>query len=127
MVPGDRAHPGNWHRNMASLAKIHLGTAGSPDLSLAEEKQLALLARLATLDSVLVAFSGGADSAYLGWAAHRAIGERALSVTALSASFSAHDRRQTENFVRHTGIRHEFICTAELENPLYVANNSDRC
>ena len=112
---------------MASLAKINLSTAGSPDLSLAAEKQQSLLAQLGTLDSLLVALSGGADSAYLSWAAHRALGERALSVTALSASFSAHDRQLTESFVRHTGIRHEFVHTGELENPLYVANNSDRC
>ncbi|MBI1741204.1 MAG: ATP-dependent sacrificial sulfur transferase LarE, partial [Candidatus Koribacter versatilis] len=112
---------------MASLAKIHLGAASSPDLSRAAEKQQALFARLATLDSLLVALSGGADSAYLAWAAHRALGERVLSVTALSASFSLHDRQQAESFVRQTGIRHEFIHTAELENPSYVANNADRC
>jgi uncharacterized protein len=112
---------------MASLAKIHHGTAGSPDPAKAAEKQQVLLARLATLDSLLVALSGGADSAYLAWAAHRAIGERAMSVTALSASFSAYDRQQTESFVRHTGVRHEFIQTAELDNPLYAANNADRC
>jgi len=127
MVPGDRADPRIWHRNMTSLAKISLSTARSLDLSLAAEKQEYLLARLATLDSLLVALSGGADSAYLAWATHLSLGERALSVTALSASFSAHDRQQTENFVFHTGIRHEFVHTGELENPLYVANNSDRC
>jgi uncharacterized protein len=112
---------------MASLAKINFSSAGSTDQSLAAEKQRSLLVRLGTLDSLLVALSGGADSAYLAWAAHHALGERALSVTALSASFSAHDRQQTGNFVRHTGIRHEFVHTGELENPLYVANNSDRC
>jgi uncharacterized protein len=112
---------------MVSLAKLNLDTACATDLSRAAEKQQALLTRLATLDSLLVALSGGADSAYLAWAAHRAIGGRSLSVTALSASFSAHDRRQAELFVRHAGIRHEFIHTAELENPRYAANNSDRC
>jgi len=112
---------------MASLSKINLSTTCSPDLSLAAEKQKSLLARLTRLDSLLVALSGGADSAYLAWAAHRALGERALSVTALSASFSAYDRQQAENFVRHIGIRHEFVHTGELENPLYVANNTDRC
>jgi len=76
---------------------------------------------------LLVAFSGGADSAYLAWAAHRVLGERVLAVTALSPSFSAHDRRQVESFVRETGLRHECIETREFDNPLYVANNPDRC
>ncbi|MGH9734071.1 MAG: ATP-dependent sacrificial sulfur transferase LarE [Candidatus Acidiferrales bacterium] len=95
--------------------------------SAAIEKQVKLFGSLQRLDSLLVAFSGGADSAYLAWAAHRAIGEQALAITALSASFSHHDREQAEQFVRATGIRHEFIETSEFENPLYVANNADRC
>jgi len=95
--------------------------------SAALEKETRLIASLGQLDSVLVAFSGGADSAYLAWAAHSAIGDRALAITALSASFSSHDRGQAEQFVRATGIRHEFICTSEFDNPLYVANNADRC
>ncbi|MGA8223239.1 MAG: ATP-dependent sacrificial sulfur transferase LarE [Candidatus Acidiferrales bacterium] len=79
------------------------------------------------LGSVLVAFSGGADSAYLAWAAHSTLGERALAVTARSASFSRHDRDQVEAFVRATRLRHEYIETREFENPLYIANNADRC
>ena len=56
-----------------------------------------------------------------------ALGEQALAVTALSASFSAHDRRQAEMFAREAGLRHEFIETNEFGNPLYVANQADRC
>ncbi|HEY4777280.1 MAG TPA: ATP-dependent sacrificial sulfur transferase LarE [Candidatus Acidoferrales bacterium] len=97
-----------------------------PDLA-ATRKEEQLFGSLRTLDSLLIAFSGGADSAYLAWAAHSAIGDRALSVTALSASFSRHDREQAEKFVRETGIRHEFIETHEFENARYVANNADRC
>jgi uncharacterized protein len=93
----------------------------------ATRKEEQLFGSLRTLDSLLIAFSGGADSAYLAWAAHSAIGDRALSVTALSASFSRHDREQAEKFVRETGIRHEFIETHEFENARYVANNADRC
>ena len=90
-------------------------------------KQERLFASLRALDSLLVAFSGGTDSSYLAWTAHRALGDRALAVTALSASFSRYDREQAENFVGATGVRHEFIETREFDNPLYVANAADRC
>ena len=90
-------------------------------------KQESLLASLRALDSVLVAFSGGADSAYLAWAAHQALGDRTLAITALSASFSEHDRRESERFAAANGIRHEIIHTEEFSNPLYVANQADRC
>jgi uncharacterized protein len=91
------------------------------------QKEQALFESLSRADSLLVALSGGADSAYLAWAAQRTLGERALSITALSASFSRHDREQTEKFVRAAHIRHEFIETQEFANPLYVANHADRC
>src|SRR5579863_6870141 len=92
-----------------------------------DEKELMLQKQLAEFPSVIIALSGGADSAYLAWAAHRAIGERALSVTALSPSYSAHDRSVVEDFVRQLGVRHEFIETHEMENPKYRANAADRC
>jgi uncharacterized protein len=97
------------------------------DEAVALEKQRSLLASLRTLDSLLIALSGGADSAYLAWAAHSALGECALSITALSASFSEHDRQQATDFVRSVGLRHEFIETREFENPAYIANSADRC
>lgn len=112
-----------------SLSSLNAVTAPAKiaDESIALEKQRRLLASLRNLHGLLVAFSGGADSAYLAWAAHAALGERALAVTALSPSYSRHDREQAEAFVRATGVRHEFIDTHEFENPLYVANNADRC
>ena len=97
------------------------------DEAAALAKQDRLLDSLRALDTLLVAFSGGTDSAYLAWAAHRALGDRALAVTALSPSFSRYDREQAEACVRAAGLRHEFIPTQEFENPLYVANNADRC
>lgn len=109
---------------MASLVNIRVGE-GSADG--AEEKERGLLARLVESRSVIVALSGGTDSAYLAWAAHRALGEKALSVTALSESYSAFDREQVESFLKATGVRHEFIETHELENPAYRANAADRC
>jgi len=92
-----------------------------------EKKELALLSRLADLPSLIVALSGGADSAYLAWAADRALGHCALSITALSPSFSAHDRQMVQEFVGKLALRHEFIETQELDNPAYRANGPDRC
>src|ERR1700688_3942015 len=109
---------------MGSLVRIRMGE-GSEEL--AEEKERGLLARLGELRSVIVALSGGTDSAYLAWAAHRALGEKALSVTALSESYSAYDREQVEIFLHATGVRHEFVVTRELENPAYRANAAARC
>lgn len=101
--------------------------APSLDQAAALAKQQRLFHILCGLDSVLVAFSGGADSAYLAWAAHTVLADRALAITALSPSFSRHDREQAEAFVRAIGLRQLFIETREFDNPLYIANNADRC
>jgi uncharacterized protein len=106
---------------------LPIAAAQQADEAAALEKQKRVLDSIREHDSLLVAFSGGADSAYLAWAAHSALGARALAVTALSPSFSRHDRAQAEAFARATGLRHEFIETREFENPLYVANRADRC
>src|SRR5712664_3211869 len=109
---------------MQELIQIH--TADGNSLP-AEQKESLLLAGLAEIPSLIVALSGGADSAYLAWAARQALGVRALSVTALSPSYSAHDRSIVEEFVDKQGVRHEFIETHEMENPAYRANAADRC
>ena len=109
---------------MKSLVQIHNGE--QPTLSI-EDKENLLLSRLAAIPSIIVALSGGADSAYLAWAANRALSDRALSVTALSPSFAAHDREIVEQFVKKLALRHEFIETHEMENPAYRANQPDRC
>jgi pyridinium-3,5-biscarboxylic acid mononucleotide sulfurtransferase len=92
-----------------------------------EQKEIVLLSRLSEAGSLIVALSGGADSAYLAWAAQRALDDRALSITALSPSFSAHDRAEVEQFVRAFQIQHEFVDTHEMDNPAYRANAADRC
>jgi uncharacterized protein len=109
---------------MSSLVQIRKQESGESD---AARKEAELLARLAELPSLVIAVSGGADSAYLAWAAHQALGTRALSVTAISPSYSAYDRAELEKFIAATGVRHEFVETHEMENPAYRANAGDRC
>lgn len=92
-----------------------------------EQKQAALFTRLARAESLIVALSGGADSAYLAWAAYKLLGDRSLAVTAISESFSAYDREQLEIFLSATQIVHEFISTSELADARYAANGADRC
>jgi uncharacterized protein len=91
------------------------------------QKEQDLFAQLDSLQSLIVALSGGADSAYLAWTANEALGESALAVTAVSASLPESERQGVEEFVRRHSLRHEFIVTEELSNPLYVVNSPDRC
>src|SRR4051794_7331934 len=88
-----------------------------------EEKERKLLAGLAAMERVLVAFSGGTDSAYLAWAANRALGANAVAVTADSASLPESHKRDAEDFVKRFGIAHEYIETREFDNPDYVRND----
>lgn len=111
--------------NMSTL--VTLGLAGVLDVSELELREARLFEVLGELGSVIIAYSGGADSAYLAWAAHRALGDRALAVTADSASLPASHKRDAEAFAREHSLRHEFISTLEFDNPDYVKNAPDRC
>jgi len=82
---------------------------------------------LASYKSVLVAFSGGVDSAYLAIAAAATLGPRALAVTADSPSYPDTHRRLALSIVSDFGFAHEVIRTAELERPEYRANPANRC
>jgi len=92
-----------------------------------DAKRAALEGLLREMDSVVVAYSGGVDSAYLAVAAHRALGSRALAVTADSESLSSEQRELALEVARRFGFPHRLIVTRELENPLYARNDQDRC
>lgn len=90
-------------------------------------KEDALHENLRRAGSLLVAFSGGVDSSYLALAAHRALGDRALAVTAVSPSYPASHRSVAEAVVADFEIAHRFVDTDEMANPEYRANRPDRC
>ena len=109
---------------MASLVSLSVPKLDPTALS---EKQEKLFAILASMRQTIVAYSGGTDSAYLAWAAHRALGDNAVAITADSASIPESHKRDAEGFARECGFRHEYIETLEFENPEYVKNDPNRC
>lgn len=92
-----------------------------------QEKQERLFAFLRSFGRVLVAYSGGTDSAYLAWAARQACGANMLAVLADSPSIPESHKKDAEEFARRFDIPYETIESREFENPAYAANNPDRC
>jgi uncharacterized protein len=90
-------------------------------------KENALRSRLASLGSLLVAYSGGTDSAFLAWAAHEVLGERTLAVLADSPSLPRRELKLAMEFAEHWKIPLKVITTEELERPDYVRNDASRC
>jgi uncharacterized protein len=91
------------------------------------EKEQALRDTIASLESVVVAYSGGVDSAYLAWIANDTLGANALAVTADSPSYPERHRRMAIDIAATFGLRHTIIHTEELERPEYRANPTNRC
>src|SRR5205807_6196617 len=88
----------------------------------------ALRRRLASLERVVVAFSGGADSAFLAWMAHDTLGaDRALAVTAVSPSLAPEEEADCRSLADEWGLRWRPVFTDELANPRYTANDGERC
>lgn len=91
----------------------------------AKERRLEEILR--GLESVVVGFSGGVDSAYLAYMANRVLGGKALSVTAVSPSYPAYQRKETAEFASRYHLRHLEIFTDEVEDSRYRENSPDRC
>ncbi|MHB8219412.1 MAG: ATP-dependent sacrificial sulfur transferase LarE [Acidimicrobiales bacterium] len=83
---------------------------------------------LEDLDRVVVAFSGGSDSAFLARVAHDALGPaRVLCVTAVSPSLAPEEHEDCRSLAVEWGLRWKALATAEMDDPVYVANGADRC
>ncbi len=82
---------------------------------------------ISTTDSAIVAFSGGVDSSLVAAGAHRALGSRALAVTAISPALATGELDGARSVATHIGIAHRWITTNELARPEYRANGPDRC
>jgi uncharacterized protein len=82
---------------------------------------------LLDMRSVVIAFSGGVDSAYLAWAATDVLGDNAICVTAESPSYPAHHRQLALKVAREFNLQHEIIFTGEVDRAEYRANPENRC
>src|SRR5262249_62018395 len=96
--------------------------AGRP----ARDRLTGLHRLLGSMGSALVAFSGGADSAFLAFMAHQALGDQALAVTADSASLARSELRDAVAFAARFGLRHRVVPTSELEDEAYLRNGGGR-
>lgn len=82
---------------------------------------------LSALPGAVVAFSGGVDSSFLAFVAHRVLGNRAVAITADSPSLARSELEDARAFARAYGIRHRIVATIELEDSRYTRNSADRC
>src|SRR5271168_15378 len=90
-------------------------------------KRALLRSRMLELGHLLVAYSGGVDSAYLAWAAHQALGDQMLAIIADSPSLARTQLADAIAFAGEQAIPLEVVATSELDRPEYVRNDAQRC
>ncbi len=92
-----------------------------------EKKFSHLKTILQDMESIIIGFSGGVDSTFLAKVATDVLGDKALSVAAISDSFPPHERQEAENLANELGLNYRSIQTSELDNPEYRKNDPNRC
>jgi pyridinium-3,5-biscarboxylic acid mononucleotide sulfurtransferase len=102
-------------------------SASQEKASLPTAKLAALEARLRSLDTLMVAYSGGVDSAYLAATAYRVLGDKMLAVLADSPSLARRELEEACEFARSVGMKLEIVPTTELDQLEYARNDANRC
>lgn len=110
--------------NLREAGQVQIPSAGRAETA---SRLTALEARLAQLGSVMVAYSGGVDSAFLAATAHRVLGDRMIAVLADSPSLARRDKEQACAFADSLNIPLHVVATDELERPEYQRNDANRC
>src|SRR5215211_2565950 len=102
-----------------------IGAKGVHPETATKYAQLSDLLRM--MESALVAFSGGVDSALVLKVAHDVLGDRAIGATGLSQSYAAEEMAEAKSVAQQIGARHMMVSTMELTDPRYADNTHQRC
>ncbi len=109
------------------MTTIHLIDTIPATDALLDEKMARLRGLLREMERVIIAFSGGVDSAFLWQVANETLGEHALAITAISPSLASWEREDIQRLVDEIGGAHRFVETHEVEDPRYASNPLNRC